>query len=213
MLVAFIGHFAPPTKEECTQVLKGYLDEGFSLEEAKDDLNAKFQKCCLEGISSEEEIVFAKSQQLFEAISWNDIYCVNDDALDFFHTLHLSSEDEKIIHKIISTMADKNIFSLLFEKRELERKGKQIEHLHPFRFLGVIFSSHHLKNAMREIRKSSFKWDGFMDGLSPRMREEAARDNLVPYIAGFAEYLDIDPERVEYYVRHHNWEGLVRYLL
>ncbi|MES2345514.1 MAG: hypothetical protein V4494_06230 [Chlamydiota bacterium] len=206
MIVAFIGNFAPPAKEECIQELNAYLKQGFSLEEVKNHLSDQFQ-------SSEERVAFEKFYQLLETSTPSGIYPVTDDSLDLFYSLGLSSEDERIIHKIISTMAEKNIFSLLFERRDLEKKGKQLDHLHPFRFLGVIFSNHHLRSSMREVKKSTFKWDGFMDGFSARMKEESIRGNLIRYIPGFAEYVGVDPDKVEHYILHHNWEGLVRYLL
>ena len=130
-----------------------------------------------------------------------------------FLELPLNEPEKKIIHKIISTIAEKNPIKLAFEKRSLDKKGKKIHHVHPLRFLGYIFSDPFLKKCMKEIKKSHFKWEGFMDGLSKKMREESHDHNILPYAEGFADYVNADRDHVVRYLEHHDWEGLVRYLL
>jgi hypothetical protein len=130
-----------------------------------------------------------------------------------FYSLPLDEKEKRFIHSIISTMADKNLVQLMFEKGNLEKKGKKIHHVHPLRFMGFILSQHDLKSNVRTIRKSSFKWDAFIDGFSKRMKEELSKNNVYQHIPGFAAQVGSTPEHVNEYVRRKDFEGLVKSLL
>jgi len=132
---------------------------------------------------------------------------------DPFYHLSLEDWEKDEIHKLLTTLADSNLIKLALRKRSLEKLGKQINHVHPMRFISHAFSNSHLRYCMHQIRKSSFKWDGFIDGFSKRMKEEADRGNLTPYAAGFSHYLNVNVEQVRSYLEDRDFEGLVRFLL
>ncbi len=134
-------------------------------------------------------------------------------ALSVFYQLPLSDKESRIITQIIRTMADKNVFELLFEKKDLERKGKRINHVHPLRFMGHILADSKLRRCLKEIRGSSFKWDHLIDGFAKKMRDEAAKDNLASYLPGFAELLSADLSAIQSYIYRKDYEGLVKYLM
>lgn len=157
--------------------------------------------------------VFEQAASFLDSISIQQINHHSHGDPSLFYTLPLSSQEEKVIESIILTLAETNIFGLLFEKSDLEKKGKFIEHVHPLRFLGVVFSRYELRMAMSEIKKSTFKWDGFMEGLERRIREEQIRDNLMRYVSGFSRHVHADPDKISAFIQHHNWEGLIRYLM
>ena len=155
-------------------------------------------------------VVFAKS--LSRDGEKPSILRANSD-LELFHQLHLSESDRGNIHSIISTVADKNIVELVFKKRELEKKGKKIDHVHPLRFIGYIIADHHLHKCLREIKNSSFKWDNVIGGFSKKMKEESSRNNIMMYVPGFSGMLDVDPNQVTAFIERHDWAGLVRFLI
>lgn len=130
-----------------------------------------------------------------------------------FYDLTITDYDKEIIYKIIDTMAKDNVIKLGLKRKSMERKGKKIRPVHPFRFLAHIFGDSYLRSCMQEISRSSFKWNGFIDGLSERIQEEVVRDNVVRHIPGFCEYLHRDEQEVMNYVQKRDWEGLVRFLL
>lgn len=132
---------------------------------------------------------------------------------DRFDLLALSSSEMRQIHYIITTLAEHNVLELAFKKRDLEKRGKRINQVHPLRFMGYILSTSHLRKCAYEIEKSSFKWDAFVGGFAKRMKEEHARGNVMPYIRGFAELLGAPVDQVIHYVHKKNFEGLVRYLM
>lgn len=130
-----------------------------------------------------------------------------------FFQLPLTEKEKRLIKIIISTMADKNIIQLAIEKRTLEKKGKKVNHVHPLRFIGFIVSNPHLREDLKIIKKSSFKWDAFIDGFSKRMREELANGNVYQHVPGFASQVGASPEHVNHYISKKDWEGLVKSLL
>lgn len=135
------------------------------------------------------------------------------DINDAYYRLPLADWERKIIGKIVTTMAENNVLKLALKRKTMEKKGKQINHVHPMRFIGYIFADPHLKYCMQEIKESTFKWNGFVDGFSKRIKEEAGRNNLEVYIPGFAQSLGVSPDQVRSYIRDHNWEGLLRFLI
>lgn len=136
-----------------------------------------------------------------------------DPALVAFYQLSLDIHEKKTIHYIIYTMAHKNVVQLGWKKKSLEKRGKKIQQVHPLRFLGYVFSDRELSYCMHEIKKSHFKWYGFLDGFCKKMKEESRSNNLAPFVAGFAQHLNVDPATVMSYINKDDFEGLVRYLM
>lgn len=133
--------------------------------------------------------------------------------VNLYERLPITPDEQQKISKIISTMAENNVFQLLFERKYLERLGQEVHHVHPVRFLGTIFSDPRLVNCMFEIHNSGFKWGGFMDGISARLKEEIKAGNVNSYIPGFAERLNLRFEDVQGYINRRDIEGLVLFLM
>ncbi len=130
-----------------------------------------------------------------------------------FYQLPLNEKEKRHIWTIITNMAEKNIFQLAFEKGAMEKRGNKINHVHPMRFLGYIFSEPELKSCVKNIKKSSFKWDAFVDGFARRMREENSNNNVLQYVPGFAQQVGSTPDKVKQYVQNKDWEGLIKSLM
>lgn len=130
-----------------------------------------------------------------------------------FYQLPMSERDAGYVSKIIRNMADLNLAQLLWRKSEMEGMGRKINHVHPLRFLGHVYSHpEHVKH-LDAIHKSSFKWRHFVDGLVGRMKEEMKRDNLLTHVEAFSELIGVDPALVMQYLLAHKWEGLVVQLI
>ena len=134
-------------------------------------------------------------------------------AKDPYETLPISVEEKQKIGRILMTMAENNVFKLLFEKKYLERLGREVNHVHPLRFIGTVFSDPRLVHCMFQIRKSGFKWDGFIDGFRDRLVEEIRANNVNTYLPGLAKALNVSSEDLLAYVRYKDAEGLVLYLM
>lgn len=206
----------------CTTVVPKLTTEG--LEEVVKKIS-EFSDWEENGYFGEEEILLLnhrvhtspkrivhKTHNPFEMLEPEELQPSKEDG-DPFLSLPLTDVEQKTIAFIIQNMADKNIFELALEKRKMEEKGKQINHVHPLRFIGCIFSDYELTKALKKVRKSTFKWDAFVDGFVKRMKEEHSKNNLLPYITGFAKEVNVLEEKVLYYIQEKNWKGLIDYLM
>lgn len=130
-----------------------------------------------------------------------------------FYQLPINEKERKLIFELMKTIGEKNVWGLLFKKKEVEKLGKRVNHVHPMRFIGHILSDPKMKKWLKNVRNSSFKWDHFIDGFSDRMKEEHAKNNLLHHIPGFAHLLNVDPNEVTSYIENRDYEGLVKSLL
>ncbi|MBS0628781.1 MAG: hypothetical protein JSS30_00985 [Verrucomicrobia bacterium] len=133
--------------------------------------------------------------------------------VNFYQRLHISSEEKRKIAEILTTMANNSVFQLLFERKYLERLGQEVHHVHPIRFLGTIFTDPHLVRCMFTIRMSGFKWGGFVDGITERMKGEIKAGNVDLYVPGFAEQLNLRAADIQSYIDRRDIEGLVLFLM
>jgi hypothetical protein len=130
-----------------------------------------------------------------------------------FYQLPLTDKEKRFIKIIVMTMAEKNIFQLALERRTLEKKGRKVHHVHPLRFVGFILSDPDLKEGLRTIKKSVFKWDAFVDGFGKRMKEEYGNGNLYQHVPGFAQLVGGNTESICQFLDKKDWEGLLKSML
>ena len=110
-------------------------------------------------------------------------------------------------------MGEKNVFQLLLDKKDMEKMGKQIRHVHPMRFIGYILSDGTLRKHLSSISHNHFKWSGFMDGFKDRMKEEAKKGQLKPFLSGFSSLLNVDPSSIVSFIERGDYEGLVQHFI
>ena len=149
-----------------------------------------------------------KGEELSELIASYDL-----NETHHFYELSLSESASAKIYKLIHNMGTLSWPKLLWKKRDMEKLGDQIDHVHPLRFLGVIMSNDHLKDCMREVRDSPLKMNRFMNGLSEKLDKNFKHHNLLMHIPGFAETVKKDPYRIEDLILKKKWRALVDYLL
>ncbi len=127
--------------------------------------------------------------------------------------LPCSEQDRENIYEIVSTVAMKNKLSLLFQQNYLREKGAQISHVHPLKFLGIIFSNPHLKTCMFYIWDDYFKRNNFVNDLSAALTREADKDKLKPYLRDFSQEVGVPHEPIQSYFEERDWENLVLFLI
>lgn len=122
-------------------------------------------------------------------------------------------EDVEKIHTIITAMGEKSKLALLFQKSELRELGNQITHVHPLKFLAVIFKDPQLKSHMQIVWNDYFKRNGFMEDLAPALSREAEAGKLDIYLDAFSKDVGVPKEHVKAYFDVHDWENFVLYLI
>lgn len=138
---------------------------------------------------------------------------VNNQGTHHFYALRLTPDDSHNISKLIKNLADLSLWELLKKSRDMKKLGNKVDPVHPFRFLGHIFSNHDLKKRMPKIKSSHFKWVKFTDGLCDRLSKEARRNDLNRFIPGFCQVVCCNQDVIEDFVRRHDWHGMLNYLM
>jgi hypothetical protein len=124
-----------------------------------------------------------------------------------YKSLICTDEDKALIFELITTLAENSKFTLLMKQSHLKQIGIQINHVHPFRFLGTIFSHPRLKACMRDIFDDYFKRGGFMDGLGPSLSREASKGKLSQYIEDFAQEVSVFGGALRQIYSNKEWSG------
>jgi hypothetical protein len=131
-----------------------------------------------------------------------------------YEQLTCTEEDRENIYYIISTMAENGKLTLLFQyKSDLTRRGVEIAHVHPLKFLGTIFSDPNLKECMQRIYPDYFKRTKFMNDLGESLTNRMDRGQLEPYLEEFAKEVCAPVEAIRGYAQSRDWDGLLQFLL
>ena len=131
-----------------------------------------------------------------------------------YHQLTCTSEDRENISVIISTLAEKGNISLLFQhKKDLTRRGVEIAHVHPLRFLGVIFGDLNLKECMKKIFPNYFIRKQFMHNLGEGLNSNMDRGRIEPYLEEFSKEVSVSTDLLRSYAQSRDWEGFVECLI
>jgi len=131
-----------------------------------------------------------------------------------YEQLACSEIDKQKITRLITTMAENGKLALLLKyQRELRQIGREIDHVHPLKFLSTVFSNPTLKVYMKEIYHDYFKWTNFMDGLGNGLTSQAKQGKVGPYINEFAKEVGAQPDALQGYVQSMDWENMVVFLM
>ena len=124
-----------------------------------------------------------------------------------------TEQDQSHIAEIVKTMAEFGKLTLLFKQNHLKQLGAQINHVHPLKFLEVVFSDAELKRCMGEIFDDYFKRTGVLDGLGPSLSREMEKGKLTQHIEAFSKAISVSPDEIRPFFQTSDWEALVRHLI
>jgi hypothetical protein len=130
-----------------------------------------------------------------------------------YRELVCTDQDRANIHELISIMAEKGKLSLLFQQNYLRELGAQINHVHPLKFLSVIFKDPHLKSCMYVIWNDYFKRTNFIDGLGKKLTQEHDKGKLEMHLPDFALDIGSSSDAIHSYVEMRDWENMVLFLI
>ncbi len=130
-----------------------------------------------------------------------------------YHQLKCTDKDRDTIHIIISNTAERNILWLAANRSDFYRMGEEITHVHPLKFLEIIFSSPYLKQCMSKIFNDFIKHPLFMRDLAANLRAKHETGELLCHAAPFAKELDLQVEEIIPLLEDQDWNGLMRHLI
>ena len=130
------------------------------------------------------------------------------------YQVSVSREEKEDIRFIVRTLAWKQVWEIWNQQDSLEKAGDRIKHLHPLRFCFVLFSDEELKAGVAAIRDRTKKIrDGFFDGITGSLKEEASRKNLLPFVEDFAKKLNIEEKWIYPSLEKGQWKEFVNILI
>lgn len=130
---------------------------------------------------------------------------------DPFSLLPITSDEKRKIFQIVHTLGTTLPVFLWPQQSTLEQLGREIEHVHPFRFLEYILLHTTLRTDLDTVRNSSLLWPRFLEGLANKLNRE--RQGLPDNMPGFARSLQVPPANLEPFLRSGNWEAMTFYLI
>lgn len=131
-----------------------------------------------------------------------------------YNDLPLSIDDAQKITRLITVMGENGKVALLFKyQKELRQIGREIEHVHPLKFVSVILSNPYLKSCMKEVHKDYFKWTNFMDGLGNGLTSQNKQGRVSIYLNDFANAFGVSLEKLQQFVDKQEWENMLIFLI
>lgn len=127
---------------------------------------------------------------------------------------HLTDAERSNITYILRTLANSSLGTIIGEKGKLKKAGKDVDHVHPLRFLECIFGNDELKICASNIQGKSWVWGEFLDGIIKSMNEEIAKGNVPPeFVIDFANTIHIDVHLIYQSYLEKNWVDMVNILI
>ena len=185
-------------------MIQSYYNEyDYGLQASHD---SKSQELAAEGIPLDIRCVFEFSHAGITVRSkkpvWRD------------YSVSVTKQEKKDMAYIITTLANDNLISVGVSKSSLKKAGDRIDHLHPFRFLITVFADEELKAGIHAIRdRGGWIWEGFIDGLTGSIEQEAAGGNLLQFTTDFAKKVKIQPSLIQPSLEKGKWSEFVDVLI
>ena len=128
-----------------------------------------------------------------------------------FSSLTCSKVNEKKIHYLIDTLGNKNKWELLINhKSELEKIGREIDCVHPLRFLSIIIKNQMLKASLKRVQTDYFKYSNFIKGLGQKLEKD---QNIIPLAKGFCIENKLHYSKIKLLIEKKKWKSFVDFLI
>lgn len=125
-----------------------------------------------------------------------------------------TEEDRDNVFFIVSTLGNKSLAKVWKSKSSLKKAGEKIEHLHPLRFLEIVFTNEELKAAMHNLKNRDLMWGEFKGGLYGSLAEEFQRGNLTEeQIYDFAGNIGVDISLFYNAIQQKDWDDMLTILI
>lgn len=129
--------------------------------------------------------------------------------------LDVTPTEREDIAFIVINLGRSSLKKLLGLKSTLKKAGTRVDHVHPFKFLSVVFSDEELKVAILQIReRGGWVAKEFFSGMYDSLTEEANSGNLKDeFLLDFANKLEIDVSLISKVVESKDWKELINVLI
>ena len=135
------------------------------------------------------------------------------------------ADRSKVIELFTAFGSHNKAVLLLQYYSKLDKLGDEIEHVHPLKLLGCIFSATDpsqklkMKGYMDNIYNDYFKWKNFFEGrpphsgFGPNMNHEMKKNNLIRHLKAFSKEINMPEEKLLPFFNARDWRGLIKFLI
>ena len=127
--------------------------------------------------------------------------------------LKCSDEDRAKIIDLVRSIAETGYLTLLIKHNHYRSIEAQINHVHPFKFASVAFSTPQLRGYVMTVFEDSFKRAEFVGKMGAGLTREADKGKLEQYLSPFAKEMGVLPDLLRPYIQSKDWEGFIRCLI
>lgn len=125
-----------------------------------------------------------------------------------------TDEERELVFYVVNTLGNKSLAKVWKSKSSLKRAGDKIDHIHPLRFLEIVFTDEELKASIRNLRNRDLIWSEFKGGLFGSLAEEAKRNNLTDeQLQDFGQNIGIDITIVYPSILKADWDEMLSLLI
>ena len=131
-----------------------------------------------------------------------------------YSDLVCTQEDVNNIVDLITTLGSHGKVDLLLNhKKRLRHIEQKIAHVHPLKFMAVIFTRPQLATHMRTLHTNWFIWSNFINGFANNMNNEFANHRIYPFLQSFCKEIKCKEQDIKPYVYKKDWEGLLKFFI
>ncbi len=126
----------------------------------------------------------------------------------------ITAQEKKDLSELVRTLANEMQPALLGKKGHLESIGDRIVHLHPLKFLTIIFTDNELKVCMKNMDGKAFVWKKFQGETVESLAKEHKAGNLKhEMVNDFATKVGLSGGEIIPFISGQKWEQLISYLI
>jgi len=126
----------------------------------------------------------------------------------------ITSQENNDLSELVRTLANNNKASLALKTSQLNRIGDRIVHLHPLKFLTIIFTNNELKVCMRNMEGKAFVWKKFQSETVESLDKENKAGNLkADMVSDFAKKVGLTTAEITPFIQNQKWEQFLSYLI
>jgi len=123
----------------------------------------------------------------------------------------LTDTEKAKIDFIITTLSDHSTLGLMMYRKQLEAAGESIDHVHPLRHLGYVFSNPNLTSRTYKIGR--VPWKRYVKDFGKPLTLALKQGKLDQSVLDdFSKAVNIDVKTLEPYVQQRDWPGFVNTL-
>lgn len=136
---------------------------------------------------------------------------------DAFAKLTATPDQRQAISDMMTTLANTPVLFLMGKRSYLRQKGEETHGVNTLKFLEIILNDtnpnkkQNLRRCLLEIRRSHFKWDGFLngegpgDGIAGALNKLADENKLNEYLPGFYKAVKVDSAKAQPFLLKREW--------